>query len=95
LQKNTFKSGISFDYYLTNQNLGILRDSHVSTPRDYEAAMNTPVPFYSGKFSYDIDNPRQLVEHHLAKFLHLTDSKTSEKYLPHTVFSTITVRSLI
>ena len=67
VQKNSFKSGISFDYYLTNQNLGILRDSHVSTPRDYEAAMNTPIPFYSGKFSYDIDNPRQLVEHHLAK----------------------------
>ncbi|PZU79773.1 MAG: TonB-dependent receptor, partial [Chryseobacterium sp.] len=67
LQKNTFKNGISFDYYLTNQNLGILRDSHVSIPKEYEAAMNTPVPFYSGNFSYDIDNPRQLVEHHLAK----------------------------
>lgn len=67
LQKNTFKSGFSFDYYLTNQNLGILRDSHVSTPRDYYEAMNTPVPFYSGNFSYEIDNPRQLIEHHLAK----------------------------
>ncbi len=67
LQKNTFKNGISFDYYLTNQNLGILRDSHVSIPKEYEAAMNTPVPFYSGNFSYDIDNPRQLVEHHLMK----------------------------
>jgi len=67
LQRNTFKNGISFDYYLTNQNLAILRDSHVSTPRDYEQAMNAPVPLYSGNFSYDIDNPRQLVEHHLAK----------------------------
>jgi len=67
LQRNTFRNGISFDYYLTNQNLAILRDSHVSTPRDYEQAMNAPVPLYSGNFSYDIDNPRQLVEHHLAK----------------------------
>ncbi len=67
LQRNTFRNGISFDYYLTNQNLAILRDSHVATPKEYEAAMNTAVPFYSGNFSYDIDNPRQLVEHHLAK----------------------------
>ena len=67
VQKNNYKNGFSFDYYLTNQNLGILRDSHVSTPRDYYEAMNAPVPFYSGNFSYEIDNPRQLIEHHLAK----------------------------
>ncbi|WP_051259537.1 TonB-dependent receptor [Epilithonimonas tenax] len=67
VQKNTFKNGFSFDYYLTDQNLGILRDSHVTTPRDYFEAMNAQVPFYSGNFSYEIDNPRQLIQHHLAK----------------------------
>lgn len=67
LQKNSFKSGFSFDYYLTDQNLGILRDSHVSSLRDYEQAMLAVIPLYSGNFSYDINNPRQLIEHHIAK----------------------------
>ena len=67
VQNNTFEKGISFDYYLTNQNIGILRDSHVSTTGDYDRAMNAGVPVYSGNFSYDIDNPRQVIEHHIAK----------------------------
>lgn len=67
LQHNTFKKGLSLDYYLTNQNLGILRDSHVSSKNDYARAMAVAVPVYSGKFSYDIQNPRQLIEHHIAK----------------------------
>ncbi|MDQ1855423.1 TonB-dependent receptor [Chryseobacterium sp. WLY505] len=67
VQNNTYERGISFDYYLTNQNIGILRDSHVSTSEDYDRAMNANPPIYSGKFSYDIDNPRQVIEHHIAK----------------------------
>ncbi len=67
VQNNTYERGISFDYYLTNQTIGILRDSHVSTSEDYDRAMNANPPIYSGKFSYDIDNPRQVIEHHIAK----------------------------
>ncbi|MET3536490.1 TonB-dependent receptor [Chryseobacterium limigenitum] len=67
VQNNSYEKGISFDYYLTNQNIGILRDSHVATSGDYDRAMNANPPIYSGKFSYDIDNPRQLIEHHIAK----------------------------
>ncbi len=67
VQNNTFEKGISFDYYLTNQNIGILRDSHVSTTGDYDRAMTASIPVYSGNFSYDIDNPRQVIEHHIAK----------------------------
>lgn len=67
VQNNSYEKGISFDYYLTNQNIGILRDSHVSTSNDYDRAMNANPPIYSGKFSYDIDNPRQVIEHHIAK----------------------------
>lgn len=67
VQNNTYERGISFDYYLTNQNIGILRDSHVSTSEDYDRAMNANPPIYSGKFTYDIDNPRQVIEHHIAK----------------------------
>jgi iron complex outermembrane receptor protein len=67
VQNNTYERGISFDYYLTNQNIGILRDSHVATSGDYNRAMTANMPIYSGNFSYDIDNPRQVVEHHIAK----------------------------
>ncbi|KMQ67817.1 TonB-dependent receptor [Chryseobacterium sp. FH2] len=67
VQNNTYERGISFDYYLTNQNIGILRDSHVATSADYDRAMNANPPIYSGSFSYDIDNPRQVIEHHIAK----------------------------
>jgi len=67
VQNNSYEKGISFDYYLTNQNIGILRDSHVATSGDYDRAMNANPPIYSGKFSYDIDNPRQVIEHHIAK----------------------------
>ncbi|WP_083536300.1 TonB-dependent receptor [Chryseobacterium vrystaatense] len=67
VQNNTYERGISFDYYLTNQNIGILRDSHVSSSGDYDRAMTANPPVYSGKFSYDIDNPRQVIEHHIAK----------------------------
>lgn len=67
VQNNTYERGISFDYYLTNQNIGILRDSHVATSGDYNRAMTANTPIYSGNFSYDIDNPRQVVEHHIAK----------------------------
>lgn len=67
VQKNDYNKGISFDYYLTNQNIGILRDSHVATSTDFYRAMTAAVPIYSGAFSYDIDNPRQVVEHHIAK----------------------------
>ncbi|MFN1216576.1 TonB-dependent receptor [Chryseobacterium kwangjuense] len=67
VQNNSYEKGISFDYYLTNQNIGILRDSHVSSTGDYDRAMNANPPVYSGKFSYDIDNPRQVIEHHIAK----------------------------
>jgi len=67
VQNNSYERGISFDYYLTNQNIGILRDSHVSSSGDYDRAMTASPPIYSGKFSYDIDNPRQVIEHHIAK----------------------------
>ena len=67
VQNNSYDKGISFDYYLTNQNLGILRDSHVANSGDYYRAMSANPPIYSGRFSYDIDNPRQVVEHHIAK----------------------------
>ena len=67
VQRNTFDKGISFDYYLTNQNIGIFRGSHVGNSADFYNAINSQIPAYLGDFSYDIDNPRQLIDHHIAK----------------------------
>lgn len=67
LQNNSFKKGIALDYNLTQQTIGILRDSHVSAPSDYARAMSVLVPVYSGDFSYDLDNPKQEIDHHLVK----------------------------
>lgn len=67
VQKNEFKQGISFDYYVTNQNLGIFRGSHVGNDKDFYLAMTTPQPIYMRDFSYSIDNPRQEIAHHIAK----------------------------
>ena len=67
VQKNEYDKGISFDYYLTNQNIGIYRGSHVGNNNDFYNAMTLKIPVYTGDFSYDIDNPRQVIEHHIAK----------------------------
>ncbi len=67
LQRNSFKSGFSFDYYLTNQNIGIYRGSHIGNTEDFYHAINSQIPVYTGNFSYEINNPRQLIEHHIAK----------------------------
>lgn len=67
VQKNEYNQGISFDYYLTNQNIGIYRGSHVGNNEDFYNATSLNIPVYTGNFSYDIDNPRQLIAHHIAK----------------------------
>lgn len=67
VQNNSFLKGISFDYYLTNQQLGILRDSHVGSLQDFYNIINSDKPFYTRDFSYDVDNPKQDVQHHIAK----------------------------
>ncbi len=67
VQKNEFRQGISFDYYVTNQNLGIFRGSHVGNDKDFYLVMTAPEPLYTRDFGYSIDNPRQEIEHHIAK----------------------------
>ncbi|SIQ64440.1 iron complex outermembrane recepter protein [Chryseobacterium sp. RU37D] len=67
VQNNTYEKGISFDYYLTNQNIGIYRGSHVGNNEDFYNAIISNIPAYTGSFTYDINNPRQVIEHHIAK----------------------------
>lgn len=67
LQHNTFLQGISFDYSLTNQQIGIYRGSDLGNLEDFYKALTMDIPIYRRDFSYSIDNPKQDVQHHLAK----------------------------
>ncbi len=67
VQKNTFNNGFGFDYYLTQNTIGILRSSHVGSPDDLYQALSTQQPIFRRDFSYSIDNPKQEIEHHIAK----------------------------
>ena len=58
------------DAYLSsfNTEIGILRGSHVGNITDLEEALLRDVPFYTQpNFSYHIQSPRQVVNHHMGK----------------------------
>lgn len=67
VKKSGVKNGFSADYYLTNQTIGILSSSHVSSSKDLAEALQSNEPLYQRDFSYKILNPKQDIEHHLAK----------------------------
>ena len=67
VQKNSFLQGISFDYYLTNQNIGIYRGSDLGNLNDFYTALTSDIPIYQGDFQYQIENPKQEIAHHIAK----------------------------
>ncbi|MEL7220573.1 MAG: TonB-dependent receptor, partial [Bacteroidota bacterium] len=54
-------------YSYLSQNLGILRSSIASSGTAIVRAINSDEPVIISPFSYDINQPRQLVHHHLAK----------------------------
>lgn len=54
-------------YSRFNQNLGILLGSTFSNLEDLEQAIDANVPFFTEDFRYDIEQPRQEVEHDLFK----------------------------
>ena len=58
------------DVYLSsfNSQIGVLRGSHIGNLTDLERAINREEPFFTeSSFSYNIDAPRQLVNHQLWK----------------------------
>lgn len=67
LMKKNFDRGFAFDYYLTSQSIGILRSSHISSPQDLAEALSMAAPIYQRAFGYAIDNPKQEIDHHIAK----------------------------
>lgn len=67
IQNQNYDRGISADYYLTNQTIGILRSSHISSSEDLYEALSSQQPIYTRPFSYLVENPKQDIEHHIVK----------------------------
>ncbi len=54
-------------YSWFTRELGILRASHIGNLTDLNNAIESGTPWYVADFTYDIEAPRQDVEHHLVK----------------------------
>ena len=63
----TFEKGFDAYYSYVNNSFGILRASHIGNVNDLVRAVNSGEPQVIEDFSYDIDNPRQSILHHLGK----------------------------
>ncbi|MHA7131888.1 TonB-dependent receptor [Algoriphagus namhaensis] len=61
------KLGVEAYYSFFNTSLGILKDSHTGNLSDLEDILENGRPFSNPGFTYEIDNPKQVVAHHLAK----------------------------
>jgi iron complex outermembrane recepter protein len=59
--------GAELYYSYFNTELGILRDSHTGNLSDLQEIINNGEPFIKPDFTYEINNPKQVVSHHLAK----------------------------
>jgi len=64
---NRFNYGFEAYYSLFKNDIGILRASHLGGAQDQVLAIESNVPLIINDFTYDIDEPKQNVTHHLAK----------------------------
>lgn len=62
-KKYEFQS--NYSYY--SANIGILRTSHLGNSNDLFNAISNDYPLFVDDFTYDINHPKQQVNHHLAK----------------------------
>jgi iron complex outermembrane receptor protein len=65
--KKSFETGFEVFYSYLNNEIGILRASHIGNIQDLVNAINSPEPLVIEDFSYDINSPKQDVTHHLFK----------------------------
>lgn len=92
--EKTFSDKLFTDVYFStfNTTLGVLRGGHIGTPNDLQAAFQRKVPFFTeDNFSYDIDAPKQKVQHNLLK-LHAKYFLTEEQFLDFTVAGQLNIR---
>ena len=59
--------GSNLYYSLFTSETGILRSAHIGNLTDLQDALRRQTPFYIEDFSYQINNPRQVVAHQLIK----------------------------
>lgn len=64
---NKFTYGFEGYYSYFNTEMGILRASHLGNAQDLFNAINSNRPLVINDFTYEIENPKQEVSHHLAK----------------------------
>ncbi|NME68544.1 TonB-dependent receptor [Flammeovirga aprica] len=74
-EEKAFNAGVKYKlndfdvklyYSFVDQNLGILRASITGNAEDFENAIGADKPDFIRPFSYDINEPNQLIQHHLA-----------------------------
>jgi len=64
---NKFSSGFDVFYSYYQNETGILRSSHIGNVNDLIRAINSEEPAIVNEFTYDINAPKQEVEHHLIR----------------------------
>ena len=64
---NRVNFGFEFLYSFFNNEIGILRSSHVHTPQDQVRAINSDFPLFTGDFKYEIEAPKQDVKHQIIR----------------------------
>jgi len=62
-----FEKGFDVFYSYIDNTMGILSAAHIGNTEDLINAINSSTPLISEGFSYDINNPKQEVTHHLIK----------------------------
>ena len=62
-----YESGFTIDYSFVHNNIGILSASHIGNLDDLVSAINNKEPLIIEDFSYDINAPKQKVNHHIIK----------------------------
>jgi iron complex outermembrane receptor protein len=65
---NRFKYGLELYYSIFNNELGILRASHIGGAQDQIRAINSERPFIVNDFSYKINVPKQDLNHRTFRF---------------------------
>lgn len=68
--KKTFETGFEVFYSYLNNEIGILRASHIGNVSDLVNAINSKEPLFIEDFTYDINFPKQDVTHHLVKAMY-------------------------
>lgn len=64
---NTESRGLEVFFSRFNTEIGILRSAHIGNLTDLQDAIGRDEPFFQRDFSYEIDNPRQELNHSLLK----------------------------